>query len=258
MGVLAGWVRKALCSLYGVACPLPDLSIRIARRRAVRLLRRSNWDLFVHHGSSILRELGENDPRVQEFAQIYHFYVLPGGRGHDERMVEAFFGGRPFDQEVRRHADGTTYNAVLELGGTLSYYRQDNDSVVVFLHPPSARNVDRRQRFYVIDVIRKGTALTGSRKLEKHLKYLISMMEVRSLEGTPSLRDRFRVFRVERLKIRIDPPPDGEIMESVQPIQRYGRSATEIILLSGLSGWVFIVIPYLWYLFFGVPSIINM
>jgi hypothetical protein len=142
------------------------------------------------------------------------------------------------------------------MGATLRYYRQDDDRVVVFLHPPVARNPERQQRFYVLDVIHQKTVLTGTGRLKRHLRYLTAMMEVHSIDGVPTLRDWLLVLWIERAKTRIVPPVEEKdgLMTGERPIQGWGRTVAEVLVLSGLSGWVLNFIPWLWHLFFGASN----
>jgi hypothetical protein len=258
IGAVIGWCRTTW-RFVADTTPLSGLDDRLRRRLQWRQDRKFNWDLFVRLGPEMFRTLAAPDWRVQEFNKLYHFVITPRGRsgGRDERMFEVFFGGRPFDQVHHQSLDTVRHEFILEVGATLRYYRQDDDRVVIFLHPPVARNWEKQQRFYVLQVIRNRTLLTGSGALKRHLRYLIAMMEVYSIDGVPTVRDRLHVLWVERVKIRIVPPVENGPASGERPIQGLGRSVIEIVVLSGLSGWALLIIPLLWRLFFGGSGAVH-
>jgi hypothetical protein len=168
------------------------------------------------------------------------------GTAETTRMLEVFFGARPFDQETRRREDGLTYEAIIEVGGTLRYYRQDNDRIVVFIHPPIPRYVDCPHQFYVLDLIGNRPKLRSSDTLKRHLRYLLAMMEVHSVDGVPTFRDRCRVLWLTRTKIRIaapEPAPastdEGEGFSMQRLIgERPIETTAFSILNSSISGWI--------------------
>jgi hypothetical protein len=190
--------------------------------------------------------------RLEEFAQLKSLYAVSGGGdgGRDQRIVEVFFGAQLFDREAVEKGDGhRAATFVAERGGSLQYYRQDDDRVVVFLHPPRTRSDDAKTTdpAYILDMIGKVHVLTGEGILRKHLRALGAFMEVYSIDGTPTLQDRVRVLWIEYTKMKIKPPAeDSAGLTTVErAVSGWGFRIWELVILAGLSGWLLSFVSWL-------------
>lgn len=170
----------------------------LQRRLEYRRKRRSDFDLFMSRANNEFLRIADSDPRASDFKNLYGLCIVPGGRngGDDKRCVDVFFGNRAFDQVIehvsfengkfkRRHT------AQQESGAMLQYYRQNDDTVVVFLRP--AGTLDGGSTLsdtsIIIDTIKNTKLLSDPCKLERHWRCLIAMMEVSSIDGIPKLSD---------------------------------------------------------------------
>lgn len=223
----------------------------------VRRDRKYNWEFFFRHSKEFFSQIARLDPRIQEFGKLYSFVTIPGGRngGRDRRMVEVFFGTRPFDREYRdRLGDEPGADLlILESGATLQYYRQDDDRVVVFLYPPVAiteRNPSPNA--YILDVIRHTHVLTGTGRLKRHLRYLLATMETYSIDANPTLIDRAYIFWMQKTKYHVIGPKEAldDRQTAERPMKNWGRFIWEA-LVSALSGWLLGTLPWFWKLIRG-------
>lgn len=166
-----------------------------------RLSRRFDFDFFAKGASSAFKGIADKDPRHGPLVRTYAFYALPGGRdgGHDKRVVEIFYGQRPFEsvQEVvrREHSlPALRHRLLTERGATLLYERGDNGVVLCTLYPACSENYRRREEAIVLAIIRGTHVLTGTPTLERHWRAFMSYMQYTSLEGEPTVLDRCRVW----------------------------------------------------------------
>src|SRR5262249_29169744 len=127
--------------------------------------------------------------------RLYSFHVAVGGRssGQDQRVVDVFFGTRPLD------SSGPSVNE--EVGASLSYYRQDDGTVEVSVRPAKVSSVTLETiPVYTIEIVRTTHHLTGTQILNRHLRYLLAMMEMSTIDGSPTLVDRYLVFSLTKEK----------------------------------------------------------
>lgn len=166
-----------------------------------RRRRQINFEIFSHVAKEYFGKISEADGRHKSLEETYSFYVVPGGRngGTNKREVEIFYGNRPFESVIDyvQREDGMPVRRrrlLTEHGASLVYDMADNGMVTCILYPPESDNLRRTESAIILDHIVKTEKLTGIPCLEGHWKYLMSYMQVASLEGEPTWRDRFRVM----------------------------------------------------------------
>lgn len=160
-----------------------------------------DFDLFARDAREVFRGIAARDARHGALEQTYSFYVVPGGRtgGHDWRVVEIFYGQRPFERvkemvQQERAFPALRDRLLSESGATLLYQRGDNGTVLCTLHPAYSENYRRREEAIVLAVIRDTHLLTGVPALERHWRAFMSYMQYTALDGEPSTADRLRVW----------------------------------------------------------------
>lgn len=217
------------------------LQQRLRRRRG----RRSCYEIFYRGAKADFQRIAEADPRAADLKQLYGLHIVPGGRGGglDKRMVEVFFGQRPFDSEQRTDEINGGFRrrtvTISEFGAALQYYRQDNDSVVVFLHAAGTRDNYKSANRMILGIVRDPCILTGAPRLKRHFDDLISVMEMTCIDGVPTVSDRlrFRWLQITRIQITGSGEP-GQQAAALRPqIIEWAFAIGFFIFAVGLSGW---------------------
>ncbi len=174
-----------------------------------RLSRRFDFDFFAKVASSAFQGIAARDPRHGPLERTYAFYALPGGRdgGHDKRVVEIFYGQRPFEsvQEVvrREHSlPALRHRLLTERGATLLYERGDNGVVLCTLYPACSENYRRREEAILLAIIRGTHVLTGTPTLER-------------LRWTPSAGQKSERLKRESRRFQLPLPIRGIIQATV-------------------------------------------
>jgi hypothetical protein len=163
-----------------------------------RIDRRNDFETFFNSAKTTFIEFRDNDKRAEKFQNIYMLNVCPGSRagGTDKRVVEIFWGSRPFDTIT----EGRNWMALPEYGATLLFAMDDNGHVIVSLYPAYTEN-----RKPVETCITLHIWLDPSRLLEKSfLKncwgHFMAYMEYTSLDGNPTILQRLRISYLRNFK----------------------------------------------------------
>ncbi|MFI5022838.1 MAG: hypothetical protein ACHQRJ_14460 [Alphaproteobacteria bacterium] len=220
---------------------------RLERRLRHRQKRREHFANFFTKAKEEFGRIAAADSRASDFEQLYSFYIVPGGRdgGQNNRIVEVFFGQRPFDSaerttiengRLKRHTAFAT-----EFGATLQYYRQDDDTVVVFLYQAGTRDNQTSGPVVILDVIKNPKVLTRSRKLKCHWRYFIAIMECSSIDGVPTWIDRMlRMWLwITRYEIK-------DNRANRQRMWSWLSAAVAFFFTVGLAGWALDPLKVLW------------
>lgn len=201
-----------------------------------RTERYAEFSKFQATGKEIIEGLESKYGSI--FSKYYSFCITPKGRygGNDKTIFEYFYGKRFYDRTVRR--------VLVECGATMLYQRHDDGYVSCLLYPAKPENMSRIEDFIFLNRHLSPQKIT-TKLLEKHFKYFISYMKVTSLDGSPSLWDRFKIWRLMLCNQTV---PDGKAM----PIKiiSYISSIIKFGLTVGLSGFIL----YLIQLFFPNPT----
>lgn len=216
---------------------------RLQQRLRRRSGRRGCYEIFYRGAKADFQRIAEADPRAADLKQLYGLYIAPGGRdgGLDKRMVEVFFGQRPFDSEQRLDEENGKFRRklVTEFGATLQYYRQDDDTVVVFLHAAGTRDNYKSSSRMILEIVRNPCVLTGAPRLKRHFDDLVRMMEMTCIDGVPTMYDRlrFRWLKISRIQITGLEEP-GQQAAALRPqIIEWAFAIGFFIFAVGLSGW---------------------
>lgn len=166
-----------------------------------RIHRRNDFETFFNSAKATFIEFRNNDKRAEKFENTYMLNVCPGSRagGTDKRVVEIFWGSRPFDAITEGH----NWKALPEYGATLLFAMDDNGYVIVSLYPAYTEN-----RKPIETCITLHIWLDTSRLLEKSFlkdcwKYFMAYMEYTSLDGNPSKIQKLQVWYLRNFKFLI-------------------------------------------------------
>jgi hypothetical protein len=135
-------------------------------------------------------------------AQIYKFCVAPRGSngGANDRLIEVFYGHRPFDaQRISPFDRGV--RVLVEDGARLHYNQLDNGMVIVTLYPAKTDNFAPVEYGIIIDEDLDPRDLFV--KYKRHFSLLNSYMRCTCLDGEPTIIDRFNVFWIKQTKMLI-------------------------------------------------------
>lgn len=205
-----------------------------------RLKRYKDFEKFFVNAKTIFAEYESNDERSKTLAAHYSLYTVPGGRdgGHDKRLVQVFYGNRPFDEvkevkyDVNQSVPVMRTRFLTEQGACLQYQCVDSGRVICFLSPAKTEN-SAIEDGVVLDWINEPASLASGALPAKHWRYLSAYMHCTSLDGDPNWFDRWRVAWIKFVKRLVI---DGKIKP-----QRVASSGLEILkfaLTVGLSGFL--------------------
>jgi hypothetical protein len=177
-------------------------------------------------------------------ADLYSFNIVAGGRpgGRDKRLLDVFYGSRPFDEKEELPNEGAAeprLRFLVEGGASLQYQCQDTGYVSCFLLPARTENMSP-----VEDAIIVGFQIDPSQLLQHnlpstHWKLFSSYMHSTSLDGVPTWIDKFRVFRLRYLKHLII-KKEGQTPR----IMKHAGAILRLALTVGLSGFLLIPVNY--------------
>ncbi|SFG58118.1 hypothetical protein [Methylobacterium gossipiicola] len=213
-------------------------------RASRRLERRSDFEFFVREAPATFRRLADADPRNAFFDPVYRLCITPGGAmgGIDRRMLEVFYGSRPFEavREFVPRQDrfpSVQERLLAENGARLVYQRVDNGTVMCTLEPARSEGFRRPEDAILLEWVRRSHVLTGESLPARHWRAFVSYMECTSLEGEPSLGDRVRVWWLLATR-RL-------VVAGVERTPLYRRVLLEVAKFSatvGLSGFLLKVV----------------
>lgn len=207
---------------------MPD---RKSRYIAFEQFHQASKDLFEEHAKST------KDKRL---ADLYSFYVRPGGRygGFDKKIVEIFYGSRPIGS-ITKIVDGFKPIRTLEKahGATLQYQRTDDGQVLCILIPASSENFHYTEDFIVLDIVSSPIKLT--KKSKWHWILFQAYMESTCLDGKPNYLQKILTAYLRTFKEYV-------VNNTLQKRKstRFFYDITKYALTIGLSGFVIFLITW--------------
>jgi len=202
------------------------------------------FDAFADEAENRFKEIMKNDEKAKELASCYSFYVVKGGAqgAVDKRIVEIFFGNRPFDNVAIVAQDTNGFpqkrNTFLtEQGACLRYERTDMGTVMVTLYPATTENLKQYEDFILYEYVKDPRRLRKNRYNRVHWRAFISYMQCTSIDGKPSFSERARkswikVSRKLAVNGKVQQP---KLVEGCLLIGRY-------VITVGLSGFLLALI----------------
>lgn len=209
--------------------------------------RKERYEEFQHFANgaeALFNGLLASDSRAKDLSNFYSFYAKKGGAmgGVDKRVVEVFFGNRAIDHvETFESLDGEfpqrQSKLVSERGASLRYERTDTGTVICTLFPAETKSSRQREDSILLEWIANPRYLHSKRKVGAHWRSLISYMQCTSVDGEPTMLDKWRVgyLRFTRRLIVDGRAETTHIVAALESIFRYA-------LTIGLSGFLLTLI----------------
>jgi len=190
---------------------------------------------FYANCKEIFKFVIEKDETHSDFQKFYSFYISPGSRmGHvDKRVIEIFYGNRPFDTKKTFEFPNVRKEILTEHGATLTYSQLDNGTVLITLYPAGTENFKVSEDFIILDFLNNTTKLKSTNEIKRHWNYFIAYMHVTCLEGTPHFIHKFRVWKLRTFH----QIAENKIVHKSKFNQALG-STIKTIFTVGLSGFI--------------------
>lgn len=202
------------------------------------------FEMFYGKSKELFETLAKADPRNAEFHNNYGLNIVPGGGdgGMNKRLVEIFYGTRPVGKTIDSvgPAGGprlTRTILVSEYGAKLVYQINDKGNVQCWLYPAETKNLGQIENAILLDWIPEPRALLDLQLLKSHWDDFMAYMQVTSLDGEPSFRDKVRVDWLRFSKHRI---VDDKFQGPRWKI--YAGDILKYIITVGLSGFLLMFI----------------
>lgn len=205
-----------------------------------RLNRIDDFKAFQTSSKEILKKVQKQSPDYMPLEDYYGFTVCPKGRsgGVNERLIEVFYGNRPYDQEIVINEQLKPSPTLLtESGAELSLFRDDFGYVSIQLIPAKSKYGRQKEDWIILEAHLDPKRLLRPRFQKFLLQSLNSYMAVTCLEGKPTVCDRIRVWWIRTTKyISID--------EKIQPIKIWKAlgDVFKFVFTVGLSGFLLLLI----------------
>jgi hypothetical protein len=200
--------------------------------------RRNDFDEFFRTAVATFTEFRDNDPRAEKFQNIYMLNICPGSRagGTNNRVVEVFWGSRPFETITQ----GRNWTTLTEYGATLLYERDDSGFVIVSIYPANTDNRKPIESSITLDIWLDPIKLKDKSYLKKNWNDLMAYMESTSLDGNPTFLQRKRVSYLRTFKNLVIDSKWTPTRFSV-----YVREVFKWVLTVGLSGIIIYILTQL-------------
>ena len=212
----------------------------------IRIQKYRAFDKFFQRSKALFRAYEKVDKHSHDLTRTYAFCPVPGGwnGGQEKRLVQIFFGNRPYDSVTQLVSDDASgipsrqLRLLTERGATLQYFREPSGQVTCVLIP--ARVEDRRSRedYVLLEKISDPAKLLRRSVTRRHWRYLISYMHCTGIDGTPNLFDHARTawLRFTRTLIVKDEAKGPLIWKCLGIVVGFA-------LTVGLSGFLLLLIP---------------
>ncbi len=206
----------------------------------------SDFKIFFRRSKPIFRAYEKVDTHSHDLSRTYSFYSVPGGRigGQEERLVQIFFGNRPFDSTTQFVSDDKSgipsrqLRLLTESGALLQYYREPSGAVTCLLMPAQVENVRGREDFIVLDRISSPLRLLDRSVTRRHWRYFISYMHCTCIDGDPNLMDRARTAWIRFTKVRV-----VKNAQAGTVLEKWFWKSASFALTVGLSGFLLLLLP---------------
>lgn len=206
----------------------------------MRASRVSDFESFQNSAEVLFKKWQKANPDYLSLEDYYGFTVCPKGRagGVNHRLIEVFYGNRPYDQEKTVSSNFKINSRfLLESGAELSLYRDDWGYVCIQLFPAKTKYGRQKEDSIILHSHMDPKKLLRTRFQKTLLHRLNSYMAVTCLEGRPTICDRTRVFFMRLNKHMV-------IDEEVQSIRilRWFGDVLKFVFTVGLSGFLLTII----------------
>jgi len=212
-------------------CNSWDVKIVLGNMNRTRLDRKNDFDEFYKSAIITFTEFRDSDKSAEKFQRVYMLCVCPGSRagGQDNRVVEVFWGSRPFESITH----GRSWTALTEYGATLLFHRDDSGYVIISLYPAGTDNRKPIESNITLHIWIDPKKLKDKVFLKKCWNYFMAYMEYTSLDGNPTLIERLKISYLRTFKhLTID--------KTWRPIKfiDYIKDVVKFAFTVGLSGFI--------------------
>jgi hypothetical protein len=202
------------------------------------------FEEFKNSSKVIFEKFKETDSKHRKFDDYYSLCICPKGRdgGINNRLFEVFYGNRIFDIETKIKSDfNVEKKHVLEHGTTLAFYLNDRGYVAIILHPSGTKYTNSEETAVFVENYVHPKKLQNKSFLRKYWRYLNSYMEYTSIDGCPSIEDKFRYYYLKYCKNLVinDKYQQTKIRSGFFNILKY----TLTVGLSGFLIFLFTIFP---------------
>lgn len=199
-----------------------------------RQSRYTDFKQFSEEAKDLFESYSKLDQKSKRLEGLYSFYARAGGRygGVDKRIVEVFYGNKPFDSFIEIGAESRTIKKLaMERGSTLLYQRTDDGQVLCSLYPATSENFHPIEDFIFLDIIKNPAELKS--KSQWHWKIFQAYMECTCLDGNPSYYQKILVWYLRNFKQYI---VDKTLQKCKATVFFCGLA--KYVLTVGLSGFI--------------------
>ncbi len=200
-----------------------------------------DFEQFSENSNTIFEKFKKEEKNTF-FEDYYMLCVVPGGRngGIDKNLFEVFYGARAIGRKTEYKDDKRIVKTILERGVTLRYQLFDNGYYSITFFPASTENQRPIEDFIYYRFSKNTSNLLNEKTLKKHWKYFIAYMHLTSLDGSPNLFQRLRIFKLRYFHHLV-------INEKIQTKKflKQLKTILNYVLTVGLSGGLLFLIT-LW------------
>ena len=155
----------------------------------------NDFESFVDDAKAIFEGFAGADTSHQKVAELFQFYVSPGGRiSIGKKSVEIFYGQRAvdkshtIDRNLRPRVDIEP-----EEGASLLYERTVDGKVICLLYPARTETKQFAEEALLLDLL--DDPINLRKKVRYHWRDLVAFMHCTCVDGEPTHGQRFRTWR---------------------------------------------------------------
>lgn len=205
--------------------------------KRTRYDRRADFDKFYKNSPEVFQTICKNDSSAQMFCNEYMLNICPGSRsgGRDKTIIEVFWGFRLYDVECNGHK----MKSKTETGATLCFYMTDTEHVMISLYPAYTEKIRPIEDSICLYNLLDPKYLNNHRFIKSLWNDFMAYMQYTSLDGTPSLCQKFRVGYLRLVK--------HLVIENKWQSTRLHNGCMEIVkytLTVGLSGCLLFLVTF--------------
>jgi hypothetical protein len=208
-------------------------------RKESRLDRHKIFKEFQEKSITIFTEFKNEKGKHKKFDDYYMLSICPKGRngGVSNRLVEVFYGNRPFDTEIKIKSNLEIQEKyIIEHGTTLSFNLNDHGYVAIMLHPSGTEYTQSIESTIFVTNYTHPKKLRDKAFLKKQWSLLNSYMEFTSIDGYPTLKDRITCWYLRYCKNLVI---DGKFNQ--RKITKHFSNILKTTLTVGLSGFIIFI-----------------
>lgn len=196
---------------------------------------------FANQAETIFRCLSMETSGEYSYNELYKFNIAIGGRngGIDHRVIEVFWGARPFDSKTIFSGLGVSKSILAENGALLRYCQLDNGNVIVSVAPAMSEGLRPIENALIIETITNLRRLSSKRVIKSHWRYLKAYMDATALEGSKSYKSDVIIWYLRTFKKYFA----GDFLHDSKASNAF-RGVIKFTATVGLSGFIFYAVDY--------------